>query len=63
MESAPIVFYWAGEDVSVPDADTSVSISEGLYITFIVLLVLFGAAIVGLGVWICILIKKKKDFV
>lgn len=63
VESAPIVFYWAGENVSVPEADTSVSISEGLYITFITLLVLFGAAVVGLGVWICILIKRKKDFV
>ena len=63
VESAPIVFYWAGENVKVPQADNSVSVSQGTYAALIALVIVLGIVAVSFGAWVIVLIKKKKDFV
>ncbi|CAL6028481.1 Dipeptidyl-peptidase_I [Hexamita inflata] len=62
VESAPIVFYWAGENVEKPVEKGGLRLSNGWFDTLVALCVIFGVAVIGLGVALVFLLKNKKQY-
>ncbi|CAL6041303.1 Dipeptidyl-peptidase_I [Hexamita inflata] len=62
VESAPIVFYWAGENAESPAENKGLYLSHGVFNTLISFCVIFGVAVIGLGVVLIFMLKGKKAY-